>query len=178
MEQIILFEKEICAFLSLPSIPKKEWDNKSAFKNGVAVVNTYSGQAYAVASFNPDKDSSVRITKVFSGEQFSKIEKVFVVPAYMNKDTKSFDLDAESKKNAEMLVKEAEEIENEGTSLAVPDINELPEWIFDDIKTRDEAEAWLRAYNKRNKVRGDIPKKDETIKLRLYAIYTEMNKQK
>ena len=89
MEQKVLFEKEICAFLSLPSIPKKEWDKKSAFNKGVAVVNTYSGQSYAVASFNPEKDSSVRIVKVFGGEMFDKIEKVFVVPAYMNKDTKN-----------------------------------------------------------------------------------------
>ena len=178
MEQKVLFEKEICAFLSLPSIPKKEWDKKSAFKRGVAVVNTYSGQSYAVASFNPEKDSSVRIVKVFGGEMFDKIEKVFVVPAYMNKDTKNFDLDVESKKNAEALVREAEEIENEGTSLAVPNIDELPEWVFEEIKSREEADAWLRAYNKRNKIRGDLPKKDETIKLRLYAIYTEMNKKK
>ena len=178
MEQKVLFEKEICAFLSLPSIPKKEWDKKSAFNKGVAVVNTYSGQSYAVASFNPEKDSSVRIVKVFGGEMFDKIEKVFVVPAYMNKDTKNFDLDAESKKNAEALVREAEEIENDGTSLAVPNIDELPEWVFEEIKSREEADAWLRAYNKRNKIRGDLPKKDETIKLRLYAIYTEMNKQK
>ena len=35
----IEFEKEVCAWLTIPSIPKKEWDGNSSFKYGVAVIN-------------------------------------------------------------------------------------------------------------------------------------------
>ena len=169
----ILFEQEICDFLALPKIPAKEWDKKSAFKKSVAIVRTFSGcLAYAVASFDPEKDSEVRIVKTFSPEVFLGIEKVFIVPSYMDKDVENFDLDDESRKKAEELIKEAESIENKGEESLVPDIDVLPEWIFDEIHSKDEAVAWLKDYNKRNRIKGDVPKKDDTIKLRLYAIFT------
>ena len=73
----ILFEKEVCAFLDLPSIPKKQHDNKSGFSKGVAVVKLRSGyNAYAVASFDPEKNKKPIINKVFSGEQFSEIVNI------------------------------------------------------------------------------------------------------
>ena len=179
MEQKVLFEKEVTSYLNIPSIPLKEWDKKSAFKKSVAVVNTYSGMlAYAVASFDPQKDQEIRVVKTFSQEVFTGIEKILIVPDYMDTNVESFDLDEASKKKAQEIIEEAKEIENEGTEKTIKDINELPEWIFEDIKNKEEASAWLRAYNKRNKIRGDVPKKDETIKLRLYAIYTEMNSKK
>lgn len=175
----ILFKKEVISYLDIPNIPKKEWNGKDAFKKSVAVVKTYSGLlAYAVASFDPSKDKDVRVVKSFSQEVFVGIEKVFVVPSYMDTDVENFDLDQESKKHAQDLIEEAKEIEDSGTEKSVPDINELPEWIFEEINNREEAIAWLEAYNKRNKIKGVTPKKDETIKLRLYAIYVETNKNK
>ena len=52
-EIISFIEKELLSFLDLPSIPRKEWDGKTEFDKGVAVVSLYGGyEAYAIASFN------------------------------------------------------------------------------------------------------------------------------
>lgn len=179
-EIMIKFEKEICEHLRLPSIPKREWNGTSQFKNYVAVVNTIMGeQVYAVVSYDPEKDKSPRVVKVFGQERFIDIEHIYVVPEYMDvSDIQHADLDDESKKKAEELAKEAEEIENEGVEDGA-DIDKLPEWIFDHIKNRHEAEAYLRSYRKTNKIKGNIPKTEENLKLALYVIYKEMqNKNK
>lgn len=176
---MISYEKEIIDFLRIPSIPKREWNRQSAFQKGVAIVNLSLGNlAYAVASFDPEKDREPRITKVFAQEPFSGIDKVFPIPDYMDvDDIEKADLDEESKKHAEELAKEAEEIENEGVEEEVT----MPEndWIFPEIHDKDEAEAWLRRYNSQHRIKGKIPTSEETIKLRLYSIYTELqNKTK
>ena len=173
---MVYFENEICEALRLPKIPRKKWDGKSSFRNCVAVVKTSTGiEVYAVASFDSEKDEKPRIVKVFCQEPFNEIGDIFIVPTYMNvEDIKDADLDEESKKRAEELAKEAKEIENEGTSEEVTDISKLPEWIFDHIKNRDEAEAYLKSYRKTNKIKGALPKTEENLKLALYVIYTEM----
>lgn len=171
---MIEFEKEVIAYLNLPSIPRKEWNQIDSFQSGVAVVNMSLGrQAYAVCTFNKDEDKEPRIKKVFGIEPFTGIEKVFVVPSYMDNDTTEVDLDAESKKRAEQLAAEAQELENEGTvDEAIQEADKLPEWIFDEIHNMSEAQAWLKQYNIRNGIRkGKIPTSEETIKMRLYNIY-------
>ena len=93
----VKFEKEICSFLNLPSIPLKEWDGETAFDKGVAIVKqAYDGQAYAVARFDPIKDAKPTIIKVFDSEPFFDIEKVLVVPDYMETSVETADLDEES----------------------------------------------------------------------------------
>ena len=170
----VKFEKEICSFLNLPSIPLKEWDGETAFDKGVAIVKqAYDGQAYAVARFDPIKDAKPTIIKVFDSEPFFDIEKILVVPDYMETSVETADLDEESKKKAEELAKQAEEIENENVVNTSTE-DDLPEWIFDEIHSKEEAEAWLKAYNERNKIRGKIPTNEETIKLRLLAIHSEL----
>lgn len=178
---MIEFEKEIIAYLNLPSIPLKEWNQLDSFQDGVAVVNLSLGrQAYAVCTFNKDEDKEPRIKKVFGIEPFTGIEKVFVVPSYMDNDTTEVDLDAESKKRAEQLAAEAQELENEGVvDEAIQKADELPEWIFDEIHSREEAMAWLKQYNIRNGIRkGKIPSNDDTIKMRLYNIYMSNKNRK
>lgn len=178
---MIEFEKEIIAYLNLPSIPRKEWNQIDSFQSGVAVVNMSLGrQAYAVCTFNKDEDKEPRIKKVFGIEPFTGIEKVFVVPSYMDNDTTEVDLDAESKKRAEQLAAEAHELENEGTvDEAVQEADKLPEWIFDEIHNMSEAQAWLKQYNIRNGIRkGKIPTNEETIKMRLYNIYMSNKNRK
>lgn len=172
---MIQYEKEICEHLRLPAIPKKEWNGKTSFKRCVAIVKTKSGEeAYAVASYDMENDEAPRVTKVFSQEPFVEIVKVFIVPEYMDDvDIKNADLDEESKKKAIALAEEAKEIENEGVE-SETDMSKLPEWIFDHIKNRDEAEAYLKSYRKTNKIKGAIPKTEENLKLALYVIYTEM----
>ena len=101
---MISFEKEVIAYYNLPSLPIKEWDSKSSFKDGVAIVNLIDDtQAYAACTFDKDTDKAPRITKTFSCTPFKSIEKVFVVPAYMDNDVSDADLDKESKKRAEEL---------------------------------------------------------------------------
>ncbi len=178
---MIEFEKEIINYLNLPSIPKRVWDGLSSFQDGVAIVSLSLGrQAYAVCSFDKETDREPRITKVFGIEPFASIDKVFVVPSYMDNDTTNADLDTESKKRAEQLVAEAQELENKGVvDEAVQEADKLPEWIFDEIHSREEAMAWLKNYNIRNGVRkGKIPSNDETIKMRLYNIYMSNKKRK
>lgn len=181
------YEKEVIAYLELPSIPRHEWteENGKPFAKGVAVIELYSGrEAYAVCSFNPDKgQQKPTITKVFSIEPFKCIKKILVVPDYMTSidEVGAMDLDDESKKKAEQLLAEAEEIENEGVDSSesgIPSIDSLPEYIFPEIESREQALAWLRQYNKRNGIRkGKLPQTDETIKLRLYSIYSAMQQK-
>lgn len=178
---MIEFEKEVIAYLNLPSIPRKEWNQIDSFQSGVAVVNMSLGrQAYAVCTFNKDEDKEPRIKKVFGIEPFTGIEKVFVVPSYMDNDTSDADLDAESKKRAEQLAAEAQELENNGVvDEAVKEADKLPEWIFDEIHNMSEAQAWLKQYNIRNGIRkGKIPTNEETIKMRLYNIYMSNKNRK
>ena len=178
---MIEFEKEVIDYLKIPSIPKRDWDGISSFQDGVAVVNISLGrQAYAVCTFNKDEDKEPRIKKVFGIEPFSGIEKVFVVPSYMDTNTTDVDLDAESKKRAEQLAAEAQELENNGVvDEAVKEADKLPEWIFDEIHNMSEAQAWLKQYNVRNGIRkGKIPTNEETIKMRLYNIYTSNKNRK
>ena len=179
---MIRFEKEVLEYLNIPSVPKKEFDGKSAFSKGVAVIETVDGQeAFAIASYNPDNgDKEPKIVKVFGIEPFRKINKIFIVPSYMNteEEIKDMDLDEQSKKKVQQVLDEAKEIENEGTKYENP-MDELPEWIFPEINSKQEAEAWLRNFQSRNKQKGRIPTTEENIKLRLYSIYTELqNKTK
>lgn len=178
---MVEFEKEVIAYLNIPSIPKKEWNQQDSFKDGVAVVGLSLGRAaYAVCTFDKETDKEPRIKKVFGIEPFTSIEKVFVVPSYMDNDTTNADLDTESKKRAEQLVAEANELENKGVvDEAVENANKLPEWIFDEIHNRDEAIAWLKQYNQRNGIKkGKVPSNDDTIKMRLYNIYMSQKKHK
>ena len=178
---MVEFEKEVVAYLNLPSLPKKEWNQQDSFKDGVAVVSLSLGRlAYAVCTFDKETDKEPRIKKVFGIEPFTSIEKVFVVPSYMDNDTTNVDLDSESKKRAEQLVAEANELENKGVvDEAVENANKLPEWIFDEIHNRDEAIAWLKQYNQRNGIKkGKVPTNDDTIKMRLYNIYMSQKKHK
>ena len=177
---MIQFEKEVLEYLNIPSVPKKEFDGKTAFPKGVAVVETIGKQeAFAIASFNPDNgDKEPKIVKVFGIEPFRKINKIFIVPSYMNtkEEIKDMDLDEQSKKKVQQVLDEAKEMENEGTKDENP-MENLPEWIFPEIENREQALAWLRRYNSVNKVKGKLPQSDETIKLRLYSIYTELQKK-
>jgi len=178
---MIEFEKEVIAYLNIPSIPKKEWNGKDSFQDGVAVINlTLNRQAFAVCTFNEDEDKEPRIKKVFGVEPFMGIEKVFVVPSYMDNDTTDADLDSESKKRAEQLAAEAKELENQGTvEEAIEDANKLPEWIFPEIQNIEQAQAYLREYNRMNRIKkGKIPTNEETIKMRLYNIYMSNKNRK
>lgn len=174
---MVNFEKEVLAYLNLPSIPKKEWDGKSAFENGVAVVALRTGHtAYTVASFNPELgDTKPRIKKVFSSEPFIDVLRVYLVPNYMETDMTGADLDAESMKKAQEIINEAKEIEDEGTELETPTMPEN-EYLFDFIHNDEEAIAYIEAYNKKNKIFGRVPKKHDAILMRLSVIYADENK--
>ena len=179
MKMETLFEKEVIQHLNLPSIPKKEWDGKSSFQKGVALLGmSDEREAYAVASFDADVDKKPNIVKVFGIEPFVNIKKVFVVPAYMTteEEIKDMDLDEQSKKKVQQVLDEAKEIENEGTEDENPMVN-LPEWIFPEIENKEQAVAWLKNFQSRNKQKGRIPTTEENIKLRLFSIYSELQKK-
>ncbi len=174
---MIAFENEVVKFLGLPSIPKKEWDGKSDFEKGVAVLTLTSGQeAYAVCSFDNEKGrSKPSITKVFGQEPFIEIKNIYVVPSYMvtEDDVDDMDLDDESKQQAKMILEEAKDAQDDGQDVQDA-VDKLPEWIFPEITNKDEAQAWLRQYNKKNKIKGKIPSNEETLKLRLLSIHSQL----
>lgn len=176
---MVKFEKEVCDYLKIPSIPKKEWNEEDSFKKGVAVVRlAVSGIGYAVCTYDEDDDIEPRIIKSFASEPFYEIEKIFVVPNYMNtseQDIEEMDLDDESKKKAEQLVQEAQELtQHSEQDKEIDEMQNLPEWIFAEINSLDEARAWLSNYNSRNRIRGKIPTNEETIKMRLLNIYSQL----
>lgn len=174
--EIILNEKEVLDFLQLPKVPAKEWDGKTSFKDGVAVVNLYGGmQMYAIATFDSEVDTNPRIKKVFSGEPFYDIVKIFVVPTYMAKeeDVKDFDVDEQSKKAAQAILEEAKELENEGTKDEKP-VEDENEWIFAEIHSMEEAKAWVKNYKLKNRIKGALPKDEESMKLYLAVIKEDM----
>ena len=173
---MISFEKEVCSYLNIPSLPKKEWDGKSSFKNAVATIKLGGSRlAYAVASYDEAKDDAPRVVKSFMTEPFYGIDKIFVVPSYMDTDVDKMDLDEQSKKAAEDLKKEADELENQGAdeTMEVPE----NEYCFDHIHNDEEAIAFIEAYNRENNIKGAIPKKHESIIARLTVIYAESLKK-
>lgn len=173
---MISFEKEVCSYLNIPSLPKKEWDGKSSFKNAVATIKLGGSRlAYAVASYDEAKDDTPRVVKSFMTEPFYGIDKIFVVPSYMDTDVDNMDLDEQSKKAAEDLKKEADELENQGAY----ETTEVPknEYCFDHIHNDEEAIAFIEAYNRENNIKGAIPKKHESIIARLTVIYAESFKK-
>ena len=175
---MIQYEKEVIAYLGLPSIPKKEHDGKSSFDKGVAVVEMYDGrEAYAVSKFDKERDSEPRIVKVFAVEPFFKVKRILVVPDYManEDDVKDMDLDDESKKKAMDIIKEANEIVDDGNGVE-DEMGKMPEWVFPNITNRDEAEAFVRNYRQRNKIKGKIPQTEENLKTYLYVIYNNQQK--
>lgn len=177
---MIDFEKEAIDFLSLPSIPKKEWDKKSSFSKGVAVINLLCGKkAYAICSFDNEKEKKPKVLKVFSIEPFTGIDTIYIVPEYMqdSSDVVFMDLDDNSKKKVEILLNEAEELENDGVierDFAEPD----NEYYFDNISNDEEAIAFIKFYNKKNKIRGGIPKTHDGIIMRLSVLYNDMKNGK
>lgn len=181
MKENILFEKQIVEYLGLPSIPVKEHDGKMPFDKGVAVVETYeNNMEYAICKYDPSGgDKEPRVIKTFSITPFKKIIRIFVVPNYMSRieDVNSMDLDEDSKKRAEEILKEAKEIEDEG----VVENNELTtpknEYYFEHIKSDEEAHAYIQAYNSRNKIRGKIPTTHEGLVMRLAVIYSDTQKK-
>ena len=171
---MLQFEFEVCKYLNIPNVPKKEWDGKSSFKDGVAVTQLAHGYfAYAICTYDAEKDEKPYVKKSFSIEPFYNISKIFVVPSYMDTDIENADLDEESKKAAAELVKEAEELTHNEEDVKVP---QNP-WCFDEIHNLEEARAWLANYNSKNKIKGKLPKNEESVKLRLLAIYSEQKKK-
>ena len=172
---MIEFEKEIIDFLGLPSIPKKKWDGTTPFDKGVAVIKMRDERlAYAVCSFIPERgDKEVMITKVFDIEPFNGVTDIFVVPNYITDvaEVEDMDLDEDSKKKAEVLLNEATELENENVVDEKLD-NPQNEYYFDNITNDDEARAFIKAYNKKNKIKGKIPRSHDGIIMRLSVIYS------
>lgn len=175
---MVQYEKEICQYLGIPSIPKRKWDGEKSFLQGCAVTTHMDGsQSYAVATFDNEKDTQPRIMKVFTIEIYKKVEDIFVVPSYMDTNVDEMDLDDESKEKAKILVNEAKELEVGGSE---QDFDNEPknEYYFDNITNDTEARAFIRAYNKKHKRKSTIPRTHEGLVVMLSVIYNEVNKSK
>ncbi len=176
-------EIDIIQYMNLPSIPRKVWDGRASFKDGVAIVSLYGNEeAYAVATYDAEHDAQPRIKKTFALSPFSGIAKdeegrlrIYPVPSYMDDDVAHFDLDEKSMAAAQSLIDEAHELETEGTNAEVP----LPdnEYFFAHIHNDDEARAFIKSYNKTNRVKGRVPIDHETIVMKLSVMWAEVNKK-
>lgn len=169
-------EKDVCEYLNIPSIPQKEFNGKESFKDGVAIVNLLGGgKAYAVATFNNETDSEPRIKKVFGVIPYIGVEKIFVVPQYMNEDVSGFDMDEKSKKAAQAIIDEAHELE--GLKKEDKEKGEEKEWVFDEINNKEEAVAFIRKYRSMNKIKGKVPENEDAIKAYLLVIKDKMEEK-
>lgn len=161
--------KEVLLNLQIPSIPKKEWNGKSEFNKGVALVLRMSGvENYAICRFNKEMDEKPRVVKDFSVESFVKILACYPIPDYAESDLENMQFDNEESKEAmQELLEEKEEEVMKGVN---KDEEKLPEWIFPFIKNQAEAVAYLKS----KKVRNAHSLKDaEAIKAKLYVIYMD-----
>lgn len=178
---MIYKEREVLDYLNIPSVPRKAWDGRSSFKDGVAVLKTDRDEEYyGVATFDAESDLKPRIKKVFSLVPFSSVGNIYVVPSYMDDDVASFDLaDEESRKAAERILEEAKEMEMEGVKREEFQIPEKNEYIFDFITNDEEGVAFIRQYNKQKGInKGRVPQQHDSIIMRLAAIYAEQHDKK
>lgn len=177
---MILNEKEICQYLGIPSIPKKKWDGKKPFRSGVAITELRNGmgEAYAVATFDTDRDNKPRIKKVFSMLPYDKVVEIFIVPDYMNENVDDMDFTDDDKKKAQWLIDEANEIVADHESVADATTEEVKNpYLFDHIHNDDEARAYIAAYNKANRIKGRVPASHEALLMRLSVIYSGQNNE-
>lgn len=165
----MMYENEMLAYLNIPKVPKKEWDGKTPFKNGVGVASTNVGDVFVVVGYSEDDENNLKIRKVFGLEPITGIAKVFPIPDYMDMDVDAWDVDEESKEQAKQIAKEVTEMETE--SVDEEPKEKLSEWYFDEIHNIDEARAWVAAYRKRNRIKGSTPKTEDALKNYLYVLY-------
>lgn len=164
----MMYENEMLAFLNIPKVPKKEWDNKTPFKKGVGVVDTKGGEAFVVVGYDEEGENHTKIIKVFGIEPILAIKKIFPVPEYMDTSgIDNWDVDEESKEAAKAIANEVADMEKETRE----EQEQLSEWYFDEIHNIQEARAWVAAYHKRNRIRGKAPKNEESLKNYLYVLY-------
>lgn len=173
MEESKKFEKEVCKFLNIPSLPKNEWDKKSSFDNGVAIVKRlHGGEELAVCRFNSEADTDVRIIKDFGFEPFTEIISVYPIPSYMEDNiTKMTFNDSTSEEAMKALLLE----KNELTSGKTEDKKEEEyEFGFPFIKDKKEAIAYLKSKNPKAKISPNI----DVIKNKLKVMYHNEQKNK
>jgi len=172
MEEI-RYIKEMKEYLNIPSCPKKEWDGKSHFDKGVAVISlTVSGVAYAVCSYS-EKDNKPHITKVFCLEPFTDIKKIYPVPAYLDTNVDKMDFDDDDSKEAMRdLIDASQTINGEGTEKKI-DIKY--EWIFPEIHSAEEAIAFIKSKGGKYS-KGALPKSEDKLKARLLLIQMDEKK--
>ena len=169
-------EKEVCKYLQLPSLPKKEWDGQSLFERGVAVADLRGGgQAYVVVS-HLQENKSPNVTKVFSSFAFTRIHTIRPVPQYLESvDIENADMDEDSKESLRLLADESEELESDEELSKDGDDGEetANEYFFDNITNDDEAAAFIKAYNKKNGIKARVPQNHQGLIMRLSVIYSE-----
>ena len=176
-------EQEVIKYLNLPSLPKKQWDGKTSFKLGIAVaVGHDDSENYVLMSYDSEVDKEPRVTKVFSLIPFSRIDKsrILVIPSYMDTNVDDMDLDEGSKKAAQAVINEAVELENEGVEQAKINIDNEGEgeYFFKEITNDTEAQAYIRAYNKKHNLNTSIPVTHEDIVTRLAVIWKDAEHKK
>jgi hypothetical protein len=88
------------------------------------------------------------------------------------------DLSPKDKERAEQLVKEAQELENEGVEVKQTPMPES-EYCYDHITNDEQAMAFIREWNKRHGMKkGKVPTTHEGITSKLLAMWMDDNRTK
>jgi len=171
MDKKIGLGEKVFPFLNIPKCPKKEWDGKESFAFGVAVVHrTIGTEEYAVCKFDSEKEEKPRIIKDFGHSSFDGIITIYPVPAYLDEDVESFDLDDASKQAVKDAIEDKKAI-IESSKEKVKE--EICEWGYEFIHSKEEAIAYLKTL----KLKGKIPEREDAIKSKLQLLFREENKK-
>jgi hypothetical protein len=162
----IEYEKQALEYLRLPVKPKHLWDKKTHFDSGLAIVKTITGHFnYAICRYN-EQDEAPMIKKVFSGEPFSSIEKIYPMPKYMESDISKMSFnDEESELAMQALINERDAKINKGGDGETDELDKN-EWHTEAIHNRQEAIAWLKSKGEK----GAMFKTDDALKMKIYSV--------
>lgn len=164
-------EKQVIDFIKCP-IPKKQWDKKSSFTTGVALVKRITGEVdYAVCSFNSEIDENIKIIKDFGLVPFVEIVNVFPIPEYMEDNISDMDLDEGSKEAMEQLLQEKQDVVDKDVK---KEKVVTYEWGYDFIQNKQEAIAFLKT----KQIKGRIPVNEDVLKAKLREMYHSQQKKK
>lgn len=163
---MINYEKEALDYLQLPKMLKNQWDKKTHFDDGIAIVKTMTGQFNCAICRYAEKDDKPMIKKVFCGEPFGEIVEIYPMPKYMESDISKMAFeDSESEEAMKALIQERDEKIHEGVEKEVDELDNL-EWHTSSVHNREEAMAWLRGKG----IKGAMPKSDAALKMKIYSV--------
>lgn len=157
--------------LTLPSLPKKEWDGESPFTKAVCMIERISGHLSYVIGKYIEETKQVKIIQDFEMGTIKTILRVYPVPDYLDSNVDNMDFEDEDSREAmEELLSQSEEQVMED----VEPEEKLSEWVFPHINNKEEAIAYLRRYKVQS---AHLLKDPDAIKAKLFILWEDQKKK-